>query len=333
MSAIDVGGDNAGSLRVPCSWNGTFGHVTTYGTVSPRGVLGWASRFGVSDPPRDLAVLGPVARSAEDLDLALRVIAGPPADVGRAWRLQLPLPGEGGLEDLRVAVWLDERECPLDGPVRAVLDRAVACVASAGARVEEARPDFDPHEMYRTYWSMLIGSEAHLIDEHGFRRARKAVREVFGPDDAGPLPWGARAFSMYHRDWLLAMVDRRRIEERWTDFFERYDVLLCPAVPVEPIPLVTDADQVSEFECRAARRIVVNGEERDLYDLAFWSGVTILAGLPATVLPAGLTSGGLPTGLQVVGPRFADRETIRVAGLVADLLDGFVPPPRTRSTP
>src|SRR5437016_1800210 len=113
LSALGAGSDIAGSLRNPAHYCGVYGHKPSWGLISPRG-------HTASDAvtPTDISVVGPMARHAEDLDLALRVLAGPDLLQQAAWKVELPAPRGRKLSDYRVAVWADEPIAEIDGSVR-----------------------------------------------------------------------------------------------------------------------------------------------------------------------------------------------------------------------
>ena len=113
---------------------------------------------------------------------------------------------------------------------------------------------------------------------------------------------------------------RERQRLNWAQLFTRYDVLLCPAVVTAAIP--HDASEPVHL-----RRITVNGQPRDYLDQLDWAGLIGAPGLPATVAPVGRTAGGLPVGLQIVGPWLEDRTPLTFAALLAELTGGFAAPP------
>ena len=106
----------------------------------------------------------------------------------------------------------------------------------------------------------------------------------------------------------------------WSAFFDDYDVVLCPVAASAAFP----HDQQRE---RPERRIVVNGREEDYNAQLYWAGIASLPNLPGTAAPAGRTPGGLPVGVQIVGPYLEDHTTIECARLLAQVTEGFVPPP------
>src|SRR5215467_4605984 len=145
LSALGAGSDIAGSLRNPAHYCGIFAHKPSWGLISTRGhappnVL----------TPTDISVVGPMARHAEDLNLALGALAEPDLLQQSAWRIELPAPRHRRLGEFRVAVWPSSPLCRIDHSVSDLFDRAVDAVACAGAAVAAAaRPAIDDEEHHR----------------------------------------------------------------------------------------------------------------------------------------------------------------------------------------
>ena len=107
----------------------------------------------------------------------------------------------------------------------------------------------------------------------------------------------------------------------WADFFEDFDLLLCPTAASTAFP----HDHEGE---RPERMIIINGRPEPAPDQLFWAGLTSTVYLPSTVAPAGLTKAGLPCGMQVVAPHLGDRASIAFARMMETELGGFTAPPR-----
>src|SRR4051812_7031477 len=140
FTPLELGSDIGGSIRFPAHMAGVVGHKPSYGIVPAHGQI--------PGPPgtltlADLAVAGPMARSVEDLELGLELIAGPNRWERRAWRLELPPPRRQTLREYRVAAWLDDPQCHVEPEVRTLLEKAIRALAGAGVNVDtEARPEF-----------------------------------------------------------------------------------------------------------------------------------------------------------------------------------------------
>jgi amidase len=317
LTALELGSDIGGSIRVPAHWCGVYGHKPSHGIVPQRGHI--PGPPGARSEP-DLNVVGPLARGATDLELVLDVIAGPLDDRAVGWRLALPPARRGRLRDYRVAAWLDDAAFPVDAEVRACLDGAVHALREAGVAVDEtARPDFGLREAMDVYvnllWPVLVAGYPHEVFDGLVELAART------PADApGYLPRLARAGTARHREWLATHEARERLRGQLADFFRRVDVLLMPVNQVAAVP----HDQSEPMSGRVVR---VNGEDRPYFDLLAWIGVATLTHHPATAVPIGRTEAGLPVGLQVVGPYLEDRTTIDFARRLGEVVGGYAPPP------
>ncbi len=314
LTPIELGSDIGGSIRVPAHWCGVYGHKCTHGIIPQRGhVPGPPGTLG----EMDLAVMGPMARSAADLDLLLGVLAGPRDDRAVGWRLALPPPRHGALRDYRVAAWLDDPACPVDDDVRAPLEAAIASLERAGVRVERRVPDgiglADLVSVYlRLLWPILIAGTPDDLFE--------GLAAAGASDATDGFTTMARYGTLRHRDWLVANEMRERLRASLGAFFRDYDVLLTPTNVLPAIPH-------DHSEPMATRTIRVNGADRPYFDLFGWIALATATLHPATTAPVGTTRGGLPVGIQIVGPYLEDRTTIDFAARMAEVVGGFTPPP------
>lgn len=316
MTPLELGSDIGGSIRHPANWTGVFGHKSTYGIIPSRGHIppppGWRGT-------PDLGVFGPLARCADDLALGLSILAGPQDDDAVAWRLELPAPRHRALRDYRVAAWLDDSAAPVDSDVSARLHATVDALRHAGVSVDEkARPVDDLASLVDTYLRLLAPEVMGMLPQPVFDGL--AALAAANPDDPGDLARMARYTTETVRDRMLADGVRHQIRARVATFFRDFDVLL---MPVNPVPAIAH----DHSEPMPMRRIRVNGAERPYFDLFSWIALATMAYLPATVAPAGRTPGGLPVGVQIVGPYLGDRTTIDFAAKLEALLGGFHRPP------
>jgi amidase len=295
FTAFELGTDIGGSIRVPAHCCGIFGLKPSYGVISQRGYL---DHVGGGHTDADINVFGPLARSAEDLELLLSVLAGPDSDRALAWRLELPEPRHVGASDFRVGIWLDDAACPVDRDELAVIQQSVDRLADAGARVEEAHPPVSFAEQVELF--------NHLVG---------AATSLHRPDDARDNPGGS------HRAWLRADDRRAHLRGIWREWFERYDALICPVMATPAFP----HNQEGTFD---SRTVEINGTTRPYLDLVSWTGLIGVLGLPSAVPPIGRTSAGLPVGVQVVTAFLRDREAIQLARIMAEVSgSGYQVPP------
>ncbi|MDP9222087.1 MAG: amidase [Actinomycetota bacterium] len=289
MTAIALGTDGGGSIRIPASFCGVVGHKPTFGLVPKEpGFKGWKS----------LSVDGPLARSVRDAALFLSVVSGPAA----ADDLSFPGPPAdyvaaattpGDLRGLRVAWSADLGMLPVDTDVRSVFAEAVEVFASLGCELVEGAPDTpDPGKL----WNVIAlaegySSEGPLLADW---------RDQMSPGTAEIIEAGRDIPAGQYVD---ALHDRARYTRVWSEFFERFDLLLTPTM------------QLTAF---AVGRQTPESIERRPVDPFFDDWCTIclpanLTGMPATSVPAGFGRQGMPVGLQIMGPRWADALTLRAA--------------------
>ena len=312
LTGLEFGSDIGGSIRNPAAYNGVYGHKPTYGIVPKRGHT-LIEQF-VGEGP--ISVVGPLARAADDLALALKVTAGPDFEDG--YRLVLP-PPPARLEGLRVAVWLDQPDLsPVDDSVKAGVEDAARAFAEAGAEVVfDARPAFDAAEANEVYLQLLLATMTARDPEFDAIVERAAALD---PSDHSDYARNLRLSTARHRDVLIAGETRDQQRYAWRRFFQDHDVLLAPITATPPFPH-------DHSEPMPARTMRVNGTDVAYFDQLFWAGLAISAHLPATVAPAGPTPDGLPVGVQIMGDAYRDRTTIWAAGQLAKLIGGFTPPP------
>lgn len=313
FTPLELGSDIGGSIRGPASTCGVPGHKPSYGIVPALGQI--------PGPPgtltqADIAVAGPMARNVEDLELALDILAGPDDWHAPAYRLELPPPRHDCLADYRVAAWFEEPSCPIDDAVRERLEAAADALESAGATVDrKARPEFT-FDYATSVFSQLLG--AAMCGGFSHQEIEELAARGMKADEEGAL--AARWASQRHRAWLSGNERRLQMRRKWHEFFRHWDAVLLPCLPTTAIPHDHSAPM-------GARRITVNGELRAYGEQTWWVGLTGIAYLPATVIPAGTARDGLPVGLQIAGPFLEDRTTLDLARRLSERIGGFERPP------
>lgn len=292
FTGFEIGTDIGGSIRLPSSHCGVYGHKPSFGVIPTHGYLDSVEYHRNTS---DVNVFGPIARSIDDLDLLFELLAGPNPDDATGWRLELPPPRASKLADFRVAAWLDDAFCPVDESVTAVLQSVVATLEEAGARIDHnARPALDPLSA-SVDGSNLIGAATDISD----------MQE-----------------GMSHLQWDVLHRQRGELRQRWAEFFGDFDILLCPVSPVPAFQHVHAAEGSNW----------ANSVLRDFGDMPYrhmlrWNTLTGSAYLPVTVPPVGLTSSGLPVGIQVVAPFLHDHTALAFARRITEIVGGYQPPP------
>lgn len=314
LTGLELASDIGGSIRNPSHFCGVYGHKPTYGIVPTQG----HNPPGIDAAP-DLNVVGPMGRSAEDLQQALDAMAGPDRFHSPGWRLALPEPKARSLHGLRVAIWPNEASVATAIEISDRVQSVAEALARAGARVcDRARPQIRPMQSYRTYLSLLAASGLAGVSDDYYRAIRDEAAKLDARDES-PLAVLTRARVMDHRCWADHDAERTRDRLRWRAFFDDWDVLICPV----------SATTAYEHDHRPKpeRVVAVDAVPTSHYQQYFWVGLASLAYLPSTAFPCGSSRDGLPIGLQIVGPEYGDRTTIEVARLIAQELGGFRAPP------
>jgi amidase len=314
LTGFEIGSDIGGSIRVPAHFCGVFGHKPTWSLLPNYGDPVTSPAAGT-----DISVIGPMSRSATDLITALDIMAGPdPDETGLT--LNLPAPRFSSLKDLRVAVWADQAGATTDSETVAAMNTLADSLERQGVSVSRtARPAFDPIAAYHLYLRLLDTGWSGRSTDAQVEQKRQRVAAL-SPEDTSADAIMARTVDTTHRAWLGMNEQRFRFRRVWSAFFRDYDVLLCPAFSTPALPHRQDG---SPF----GRRLAVEGKDMNYGDLLFWPGLTGGYHLPATVVPMGLTKGGLPLGVQVAGPIYGDRTTLAAAALLEQAGLGFKPPP------
>jgi amidase len=316
---LSFGSDIGGSLRVPAFHCGIYAHKPTGGLAASR---------GHTPPPfpplvldRDMAVIGPMARGAADLALALDVIAGPdPLEAGVGYRLALPAPRHADLKDFRLLVVNGHPLLPANEEVRNGIERLAGNLEKAGATVARQSPLLpDFADSSRLYMRMLMAFLATFWPPEQYEGMRAAAAKL-PPDSKSLAAERLRGAASSHRAWVLDDGARAWLRGQWRELFRNFDAVICPIMPTQAYP----HDHSPEQE---ERRINIDGKDYAYPDQLAWPGVATLPGLPATAIPTGFASDGLPIGVQIVGPWLEDRTTIKLAELIEREFGGFVPPP------
>jgi amidase len=315
---LEFGSDIGGSLRAPAHFCGVFSHKPSLDLVPQRG----------AGPPKtpaipvrgDLAVIGPMARSAADLALELAVVAGPDElSEGVGYKLALPPPRHDKLADYRVLVIDRHPLFPTAANVAGALNGLAERLGKTGCTIlrESAKlPDLALtgrifRELLSAFFSADIPPEA--------RERAETIAKTLAPDDPSYTAASVRGVTMSHPDWIRASRTRTGLRARWLTLFQDVDVVLCPPMPTVAFP----HDHSPQF----ARKLDVDGTQVPYNDQSIWAGIALLNGLPATTMPIGRSDGGLPIGTQIIGNYLEDRTTIKFAELIEREYGGFTPPP------
>ncbi|MFT5803136.1 MAG: amidase [Candidatus Paceibacteria bacterium] len=314
LTGLEMGSDIGGSIRNPAHYCGVFGHKPTWGILPVRG----HALPGILTPS-DISVIGPLARSAEDLALVLDIVGGADDLHLPGWSLELPAPRQKSLGDYKVAVWADDSMAPVDETIKARVLQVAKLVEEAGGQVDyDVRPDFDAAASHDAFFNLLQSAMSARQSDEIFEK-NLARRQELAAGDKGALAQVTQASTLYYRQWHQFNEKRTHLRWAWHEFFKQWDVLLTPMC-------VTSAFAHDHNPQTSQRTLTVNNEPRPYFEQTFWAGLTGVSYLPSTIVPTGLDAQQLPVGVQIVGREMGDRVTIEFARQVAALQGGFVAP-------
>jgi aspartyl-tRNA(Asn)/glutamyl-tRNA(Gln) amidotransferase subunit A len=285
MGYLQIGTDGGGSIRIPAAFSGCYGIKPTRVRVPA-----WPA-----SPVGTLAHIGPLTRCVPDAALALTVIAAP--DERDVHALTFPAPDfrvglEDGVAGLRIAyssrLGYAKR---IEPEVEFAVAGAVRVFEELGARVEQADPQFDgdPVDAWNTLW---WSSAATLL--------RSYSEKLWEQADPGFVAAAAQGRKLSAVDHVRAQLKRAQVHCAIAPFFERYDLLLTPTMPL--------------CAFAAGHLMPPTGDWGEAW--TDWSPYTYLFNLtqhPAASIPCGLSDGGLPIGLQIVGAIGADNLVLRAS--------------------
>lgn len=298
LGLLHQGSDAGGSIRIPCSFTGTFGIKPTFGWV-PQ----WPS-----SAMSTLSHLGPMTRTARDSALMMSVMAQPDSRdgyLGNPRSVDWLAPAPESLEGWRIAYSPTLGYVDVAPDIAARIEEAIRLVTELGAVVEEVDPGFDdPLETFNTLWFAGAVQVLEGLDD-------QQVKQL----DPGFLDIAQRGQKISLSRYLAARREREQLVARMQAFHERYDLLITPTLPIAPFA--------------AGHNVPPGSRWRDWMDWTPFSYPFNLTQQPAASVPCGLDDWGLPVGLHLVGPRYEDMRVLHAAMLLEQRLPRLTPPALT----
>jgi aspartyl-tRNA(Asn)/glutamyl-tRNA(Gln) amidotransferase subunit A len=282
MGPLAIGTDGGGSIRIPCSFTGLFGLKPSFGRV-PAWPL---------SPMGTVAHLGPMTRSVEDAALMMNVLSLPDArdwhslpHDARDYRIGL----DDGVKGLRIAYSADLGYAKVDPEIKKLVNNAVKTFAQLGAHVEARDPGFeDCGPLFAAHW--FPGAAYIVRNIHPRKRALM---------DKGLLETARMGEKVTTAQYLDAIQKRGALGVLMNRFHQTYDLLVTPTLPLAAFT--------------AGKEVANLLREKRWTDWSPFSYPFNLTQQPAATVPCGLTKKGLPVGLHIVGPRYADALVLRAA--------------------
>ena len=323
LGFLELGADLAGSIRTPANFCGVCGHKPSLNIVPFQGAI---PPLPSLVPPsinlaglNDLAVVGPLARSAEDLKLELEIIAGPAPEDSAAYRFHLPPCRKTKLKDYKIGYVSDDPFCPVNPEIRTAIENTVDLLRQEGVTVEEGWPEgVSFADVFDTYFKLMA---AFVSQSPAFTDTIISMMKLLYF-----MPYGdtqrhfVEGLTISHKDWYALSIKRLFVRQAWQSYFKGCDAFLMPANCIEAFPHNQDRNMWG--------RIVESSDKLRYYVETFkWISPATLAGCPVTGIPAGKTKANMPVGIQIMGPYREDTTTLDLAMKIEKLLGGFTPPP------
>jgi Asp-tRNA(Asn)/Glu-tRNA(Gln) amidotransferase A subunit family amidase len=308
MSAGGVGSDGGGSIRVPAHFSGICGLKPTPGRIPATG------HFPASAGPfASIGVVGPMARTVEDLRILFEVMQGP--DVGDTNAAPVPMqwPTNDEVKKLKVGFFEDDGRTPVMPEIRSAVRTAAEALRSAGFQVEEFHPE-GLEEARVLWWKYFVVAGGMLL------------RPMFSGRDAAMSPilkqfldWSGESEPHSGRSLLDAWIRRDALRAQFFEQMEEYPILLCPPAAV------------SAFR-HGERSWEIDGKTVKYLDAWSYAEFFNLLGNPAAVVPVLQSREGLPVGVQIVGRPWREEEVLSVAAVIENHCRALQIPPLARES-
>lgn len=314
LTPLEFGSDLGGSIRQPAAFCGVCGHKPSESAVASYG------HFLFPDlpiPTIAMFALGPLARYAPDLELALEVIAGPGTGEDVAWNITLPPARHSRLADYRVAVLPPVEWLPVEDGILAALDDFATNLGRIGVHVYQTQPESladlrDYYGLYLSiYYAMAQGGQAKADRLAAAAEIRNGTPQFDGSACADGMVADVA-------DYIPWFYQREQYRTSFRNFFEQWDILFAPVSMVNAFP--HNDEPIDD------RRFHINGRTIPYGHLSVYPSLCNLSGHPGTAFPIGFTQTGLPIGIQAIGPYLEDRTTIRFAELANQEFGGYQRP-------
>ncbi|MBB6306095.1 amidase [Xanthobacter tagetidis] len=283
ITPFALGTDGGGSIRIPCALSGLSGLKGQFGRVPV-----WPT----SATPT-LAHVGPIARSMEDAALLFSAVAG--FDRRDPFGVAGPVPDVMGaarasVAGMRVAYSPTFGYARPEPEVVEATDRAALAFEALGCRVDRVETvfDTDPADLWTAEFYAGVGTRLRSVLENQRDLLDPAVADILMP-----------ALSQEMRAYYASVFERYALREKLRRFFETYDLLISPVVPVSAL--------------EAGRDLPAGLEDRNLVSWVFYTYPFNLTGQPAGAVCAGLSAAGMPIGLQIVGRACCEDDVVRAA--------------------
>jgi len=319
FSPLELGADLGGSIRVPAGFCGLYGLKPTEKTVPIHGNFPTPKNF--STFIAHMGQAGPLARNVEDIELLWRIIVGPHESDRNIPDIDWKQPSKNSFSDYKIA-WTDgwpgyETSSPVRNALKSLADKLM----SNACQIEKKMPGDSLHEdslkvfMGLFPYVMAQGTPwfiRAIIKIHNHRTFLKGMKK----ESPHLIKFLHEGFKLNANHYGHMMLQRSLITQRWEQFFNQYDFLICPV-----------AFGPAYKRCKMGSKLSYDGKDIVYANYAWpYVGCFNASGSPSITIPLGLSPEGLPLGAQIVGKYWSEPQLIHFAEKVSQLIDGFVRP-------
>lgn len=303
LSAAGFGSDGGGSVRVPAHFSGIYGLKPTPGVIPRTGH--WPACLG---PSAFLGLVGPMARSVDDLELLLRHTAATEYHDPSSAPVSVERPSEAQLRGTRIGWFTDNGIVPVTPETKATVECAAKLLSGAGFAVEPYQPS-GVEAAHEVWWTLFGVAGATLVKPLAAGR-----EDELHPVTRELLAGSAETSAMTYEAFLNAWVTRDRLRSKLLGQMETYPILLSPVAAVSAFRHGERGWRVGDIDVP--------------YSKAFsYSTIYNLLGNPAAAVPVGRSAQGLPIGVQIIGRPFEDALVVAVARKLEEAMGGWQAPP------
>ncbi len=321
MTSLSLGSDLAGSIRLPAGFCGVYGLKPTHGVVSFEGHI--VPLPGEINGYRTLAVAGPLARSIDDLALALDVLTQPTSHDRNVAPLLADMGGNVDISKLKIA-WTDNfGGVPVSAEIKDKLHAFVKKLAQAGATVHKIEPQgMDYNEIWET-WGSFVGAQGN----YDMSNLKRSIGHLFSKSTLKNIPMQRKIVGPTSVKKLMQAFElQSQYITKMDNFLSDYDAWLCPVSATTAFKHHAHSKTLGDFKIYN-QPLQVDGADIHYY-VATQSYTTVFSttNSPVVSMPIGLGPSGLPVNIQVAGKRYSDRRLLKVAKALDGYADEFLYP-------
>ncbi len=312
LSSLSIGSDIGGSVRIPAHFCGLFSLKTTEKAISKVGhVPPLPKAKGAFDM---MSVLGPLARSIDDLELAFELLKEPNIEDEQSQNRNWPKAQKRDIDSYKLAWTTSINKVQAGKETTQLIENLVQKLSQAGVKMEQSLPKID-YQKAEENWGNIFGKVMGQDLPWLIQKIVK-LQQAYSYGTRSKGKYIAKGIGVKDQQLTEYLALRQSNIDTFHDFFKAHDFILCP-MGVGPA-----------FEhCKKGDSIVVDGKKVDYWDMCLtYAFVANVLGIPALMVPLGTSAEGLPIGLQILGPYCSERDLLHFGRQLMPFIQGFKAP-------